>query len=106
MCRKMIVRLERKTTTEEIKETIAIGLYLHDYGDVTLSQVSDEVAYTSRHYDSLLWLVSSHIRGVNLQFHGHPHENCSDFAEQPGAVAYGYLGNGLAGPNRARICEV
>ncbi len=91
----MIVSGE-KDYTEEIKEQLA--QVFDDYGDVPYPQVV-RGGYTSRHYDYAVASASNN-QGVNLQFMGT--HTTVQFREQPWAVAYWYLGNGLVDPNRLK----
>jgi hypothetical protein len=91
----MIVSGE-KDYTEEIKEQLA--KVFDDYGDVPYPQVV-RGGYTSRHYDYAV-ASESNNQGVNLQFMGT--HTTVQFREQPWAVAYWYLGNGLVDPNRVK----
>lgn len=87
---------KEKDYTDEIKEQIA--QVFDEYGDLPYPRVL-RGGYTSRYYD---YAVASAFnnQGVNLQFMGT--HTTVQFREQPWAVAYWYLGNGLVDPNRVK----
>jgi hypothetical protein len=91
-----MIRSGEKDYTEEIKQQLE-QVY-DEYGELPYPKVL-RAGNTTRHYNYGVASANSN-QGVNLQYLGT--HTTVQFSEQPWAVVYWFLGNGIVDPNRVK----